>query len=116
LCSIDRSLGNFTRFYILSATLDSELPTRTPNYTRGLVRLAANDGTPSVMQLLAALEMNVVRLDRRPQLDSTRLLHDVYFAEIERGDNDHASWIPYIERAIDRVRASGGEAELLGIW
>ncbi|KAJ7109156.1 Prephenate dehydratase-domain-containing protein [Mycena epipterygia] len=108
--------SNFTRFYVLAATLDSELPPPTPNHTRCLVRLAANDATPSITQLLAALEMNVSRLDRRPQLDSTRLLHDVYFAEIERGDNDHTSWTPDIERAIDRVRASGGEAEHLGIW
>jgi hypothetical protein len=33
---------------------------------------------------------------------------------LERGDS--ASWTLDIEHAIERVKASGGQVELLGIW
>ncbi|KAJ7470539.1 Prephenate dehydratase-domain-containing protein [Mycena latifolia] len=116
--------SNFTRFYVLSATLDSELPQPAPGQSRCLVRLSSrpkNRSTspaPSIAQLLTALGMAVSRLDRRPQLDSTLPFHDVYFAEIESGETDGTSepWMPEITRAIERVQESGGEAELLGLW
>ncbi|KAJ7694141.1 Prephenate dehydratase-domain-containing protein [Mycena rosella] len=112
--------SNFTRFYVLSTTLDSELPPSTLGQTRCLVRLswgAENKPSPSIAQLLTALGLSVSRLDRRPQLDGTLPFRDVYFAELAREDGGaNGPWMPHIERAIERVRESGGKAELLGIW
>jgi prephenate dehydratase len=111
--------GNFTRFYVLTATRDNELPPSpcpVPSQTRCLVRLSPRgDLGPAITQLLTALAMNVSRFDRRPQLESSGPFHDVYFAELERGDSG-SPWASDIEDGIERVRASGGEAELLGIW
>ncbi|KAJ7940864.1 Prephenate dehydratase-domain-containing protein [Mycena leptocephala] len=103
----DRS-SNFTRFYVLTATRDNELPPSpcpVPSQTRCLVRLSPrSDLGPAITQLLTALAMNVSRFDRRPQLE-----------KLERGDSG-SPWASDIENGIERVRASGGEAELLGIW
>ncbi|KAJ7684965.1 Prephenate dehydratase-domain-containing protein [Mycena polygramma] len=111
--------SNFTRFYVLSAAQNTELPLPppTPNRpTRGLVRLSSQSSPAcGITQLLAALALKVSRLDRRPKLDSPKPFDDIYFAEIERGDSS-APWLPEVEEGIGRVRASGGEAELIGIW
>ncbi|KAJ7349483.1 Prephenate dehydratase-domain-containing protein [Mycena albidolilacea] len=110
--------SNFTRFYVLTATQDSELPCPATTHTRCLIRLSSRrenvSDRPAISQLLAALNMHVSRLDRRPQLESPVPFHDVYFAELERGDS--TSWTLDIEHAIERVQASGGQVELLGIW
>ncbi|KAJ7721074.1 Prephenate dehydratase-domain-containing protein [Mycena maculata] len=110
--------SNFTRFFVLSAAEDGELPPQpipVPSPTRCLLRLSSGKGNvgPAITQLLVALAMTVSRLDRRPQLDSEVVFHDIYFAELERRD---ATWPSEIENAIERVRASGGDAHLLGIW
>jgi len=111
--------SNFTRFFVLTATQDSELPCPATSQTRCLVRLFSRrdiaSPTPAIMQLLTALDMTVFRLDRRPQFGSPEPFHDVYFAELQKGDSSE-SWNSDVEQAIERVRASGGEAELLGIW
>ncbi|KAJ6547340.1 Prephenate dehydratase-domain-containing protein [Mycena capillaripes] len=94
-------------------------PCAVPDPTRCLVRLSSRSDlespAPAITQLLAALAMPVSRLDRRPRLESPVPFHDVYFAELERGDSG-GPWPSDIEQSIDRVRAAGGEAELLGIW
>ena len=116
--------GNYTRFYILSATRNTTLPPPTcpiPGQTRCLIRLSSvsNDASrpPLILQLLAALALPVSRLDRRPQFESTQLFQDVYFVEVAREDTDHSErWILDIKRAIENVSTVGSEAELLGIW
>ncbi|KAF7359540.1 Prephenate dehydratase domain-containing protein [Mycena sanguinolenta] len=114
--------SNFTRFHVLTATQDVELPPPAypaPSQTHGLVRLTARrDVTPRappINQILAALDLTVSRLDRRPQLDSPFPFCDVYFAELEKGDSS-ASWHSAVEDAMKRVKALGVEAELLGLW
>ncbi|KAJ6513895.1 PDT-domain-containing protein [Mycena vitilis] len=107
---------NFTRFYVLSSAQNAELPLPPTRPTRGLVRLSSQSSPASgIPQLLAALALKVSRLDRRPKLDSPEPFDDIYFAEIERGDSS-APWLPEVEEGIGRVRASGGDAELIGIW
>ncbi|KAJ7046555.1 Prephenate dehydratase-domain-containing protein [Mycena alexandri] len=114
--------GNFTRFYVISGTRDTELPPPpdpVPGKTRCLIRLSSRTDAfpaPAITQLLTALAIPVSRLDRRPQLENKRLFHDVYFAELGCGESDSDAWPADIERGIERVRASGGEADLLGIW
>ncbi|KAK7023721.1 Prephenate dehydratase domain-containing protein [Favolaschia claudopus] len=111
----DRSC-NFTRFFILSPTQQSELPPSSSpigSETRSLVRLSSKE--MCISQVLAALNMLVSRLDRRPQLESSGLSQDVYFAELTKGDSD-SPWILEVSQALQRVRASGGKAEMLGIW
>ncbi|KAJ7134971.1 Prephenate dehydratase-domain-containing protein [Mycena crocata] len=110
--------SNFTRFYVLTATQDSRLPSSADSQTRILLRLASRrEGNPvSITQLLTALAMSVSRLDRRPQLDSPRYFQDVYFVELERGETDGPSWSSDIDHAIKRIRDAGGEAELIGLW
>jgi hypothetical protein len=62
--------------------------------------------------------MAVSRIDRRPQLEGEIPFRDVYFAEVERAPSvgDPATWRREIEQAMKRVRASGGQVELLGVW
>ncbi|KAJ7752077.1 Prephenate dehydratase-domain-containing protein [Mycena metata] len=120
--SIQDQTSNFTRFYVISTTRDTELPPPPdpiPGKTRCLIRLSSRTDAfpaPAITQLLTALAIPVSRLDRRPQLENTRLFHDVYFAELGCGESDSDAWPADIERGIERVRASGGEADLLGLW
>ncbi|KAJ7098133.1 Prephenate dehydratase-domain-containing protein [Mycena belliarum] len=111
--------NNYTRFYVVSAALD-ELPSPVPipRQTRCLVRLSSAKGNrPSpIMQLLSALGMNIARLDRRPQLDTTLLFSNIYFAELERGELGDEPWMLEIQCALQRVQDSGGDAQLMGIW
>ncbi|KAJ7273492.1 Prephenate dehydratase-domain-containing protein [Mycena haematopus] len=111
--------SNFTRFYILTQDIELPLPCPAPRQTRCLVRLIPRRNVasraPSITQILAALNLAVSRLDRRPQLESLVPFCDVYFAELEKGDSN-APWHSDVERAIERVQVLGGEAELLGIW
>jgi len=111
--------SNFTRFYILTATRETELPPPpcpAPTQMRCLVRLLSQRApAPSITQILTALNLTVSRLDRRPQLESLLPFDAVYFVELEKGDSS-TPWHSDIEQAIARVQALGEEAELLGIW
>ncbi|KAJ6455806.1 Prephenate dehydratase-domain-containing protein [Mycena sanguinolenta] len=114
--------NNFTRFHVLTLTQDIELPPPAypaPSQTHCLMRLSARrdvtSRAPPINQILAALDLTVSRLDRRPQLNSSFPFCDVYFAELEKGEA-HSPWNSDVEKAIGRVKALGVEAELLGIW
>ncbi|KAJ7285622.1 Prephenate dehydratase-domain-containing protein [Mycena rebaudengoi] len=98
---------NFTRFYVLAASEDVKLPFASTSQTRCLLRLYSPNPPASITQLLATLAMAVSRIDRRPQLE-----------EVERAPSvgDPATWRREIEQAMERVRASGGQVELLGVW
>lgn len=75
----------------------------------------------NIMQLLTVLSKDIVRIDRRPALDSVPF-HDIYFVEIERGvypsgtELSHTSWSSDLADSIDGVRTVGGDAIVLGIW
>jgi len=129
--------NNATRFYILANHPSSSLPNTRydgPGERNALIRLEVvqKPGAPgalvAISDLLGALWLPVVRLDRRP---STRIPREqfgsVYFAEViadERSDgvppsSQHAglsSWRERVLGAVARVVKSGGSADLLGTW
>ena len=139
---------NTTRFYILSNHPTSPLP-NTRYEERGecnaLIRLelqrpessvALQTSAVTVTDLLAALCLPGVRIDRRPSSSSAqhKQFDSVYFVEVV-DDNEHAdpsqpssqpsgrdgitgrsSWMDRVLGAIARVAESGGRADLVGTW
>ncbi|KAH9082184.1 PDT-domain-containing protein [Lactarius deliciosus] len=138
---------NFTRFYILANHATTPLP-NTRYDGRGefnaLIRLelqqkveglnASQDSShPTVTDLLAALRLPAIRIDRRPSAQH-ELFGNVYLVEVFDNEASNASWPsqrvgeedivtgplpPWKERILDgiaRVVARGGRADLLGTW
>ncbi|KAI0307713.1 Prephenate dehydratase-domain-containing protein [Multifurca ochricompacta] len=141
---IQNEQQNSTRFYILSNHPSLPLP-NTPYDGHGkgnaLIRLGVHKSetrTPqsspvAVTDLLAALGLPAVRIDRRPSAQH-ELFSSVYFVEVaddERSDDFQSSsshysskdgvikpssWKERIVDSIARVAERGGRADLLGIW
>lgn len=137
---------NFTRFYILANHPSSPLPNTRPNGYRecnALIRLEVPQKAESspqdtrivtVSDLLAALRLPALRVDRRPSTSVTReQFGSVYLLELmddERvgfrpsspqcadkpGITDTPSWKERVLDAITRAVESGGRVGLLGIW
>ena len=130
---------NFTRFYILANRPSSPLPnTRSNEYgeCNALIRLEVlqkADSEPqardtrivSVSDLLTALRLPALRIDRRPSISVPReQFGDVYLVEVmddeRRFDgfqpSSPPSWKEKVLGAITRVVESGGRATLLGTW
>jgi len=138
---------NFTRFYILANRPSSPLP-NTRYDGRGefnaLIRLelqqkvelnttSQDSPHPTVTDLLAALRLPAVRIDRRPSAQR-ELFGSVYLVEVidseasndsqpsqRVGEEDIVTGLllPWKERVLDaiaRVVARGGRADLLGTW
>jgi prephenate dehydratase len=141
---IQDSHHNFTRFYILANHPSSPLP-NTPSNGLGecsnavirlevLLQKAESQGARvTVSDLLAALRLPVVRMDRRPSITVPReQFGSVYLVEVmdnELSDgfrpSEYAgkvaitslpSWKDRVLGAIARVVESGGRATLLGTW
>ena len=129
-------IANFTRFYILSTTLTSEHipPPKNVVPMRALVRLSSSGMMPSgdvvhpaptITQLLIALKLSAIRIDRRPSSYPVPF-HDVYLVELQHDVREEDStrgthpatepWILEVKAALDRVKDIGGEAGLLGVW
>jgi hypothetical protein len=133
---------NFTRFYILANHPSSPLPyTRSNGHgeRNALIRLevlqtaeSESQDTPivTVSDLLAALRLPVLRVDRRPSTSAPReQFGSVYLLEVmddgrwldgrcadKVGIKDLPSWKERVLGAITRVAESGGRATLLGTW
>jgi len=144
---IQNERHNCTRFYIVANHPSSPLP-NTPHEGRGecnaLIRLepqrpassaAPQNSAETVTDLLAALRLPAVRIDRRPSSSSAQgePFGSVYFVEViddnERADasqpsSQHpsgdpgqlSSWTDKVRGAIARVADCGGRADLLGTW
>lgn len=137
---------NCTRFYIVANHPSSPLP-NTPYEGReecnALIRLepqrpasstAPQNSAATVTDLLAALRLPAVRIDRRPSRSSQgEPFGSVYFVEViddnERADTSQpssqhpggdagrsSSWMDRVRGAIARVTDCGGRADLLGTW
>jgi hypothetical protein len=124
---------NFTRFYILSTCLSPKnVPSpKEASPMRALVRLSsppvmsipATPPSPPITRLLLAINLLIIRLDRRPSVDPLPF-HDVYLVELQQEvvsrDSIHQdagqSWIEEVQAGLQRVKTIGGEATLLGIW
>ncbi|KAH9984167.1 Prephenate dehydratase-domain-containing protein [Russula vinacea] len=131
---IQDSHHNFTRFYILANHPSSPLPNTRSNgrgECNALVRLEGARVT--VSDLLAALRLPVVRMDRRPSITVPHeRFGSVYLVEVmddersdgfrpsecggEVGTTSLPSWKDRVLGAIARVVESGGRATLLGTW
>jgi hypothetical protein len=140
---------NFTRFYILANHPSSPLPNTRPNAygeCNALVRLEVLQKAESepqdrtrivtVSDLLAALRLPALRIDRRPSTSVPRdQFGSVYLLEVmddgrrldglqpssprcadEMGVADLPSWKERVLSAITRAVESGGRATLLGTW
>ena len=129
---------NFTRFYILANRPSSPLPNTRhdgPGEFNALIRLelqqkvATSQDSPhlTVTDLLSALCLPAVRIDRRPSLQH-ELFGSVYLVEVvddeasrpsQRVGEEDGLLSPWKERVLDaiaRVVAQGGRADLLGTW
>lgn len=145
---IQDSQDNFTRFYILANHPSLLLPYTQSNGYRecnALIRLEVLQKAESELQdapivtisdLLAALRLPVLRIDRRPSTFVQReQFGSVYLVEVmdheRRSDGFQpssprcadkmrftylTSWKETVESAITRTVQSGGCATLLGIW
>ena len=144
---------NYTRFYVLSNTLEATPPALSvkPKLQRALVRVGLGSHSPTrseesagqdiepdgpvsysrgrplhliLSTLLTTFGVPVIRIDRRPSLDSVPF-EDVYFVELEelgspretpvQPETDHA-WLKRVRAGVARVVAAGGHATVLGIW
>jgi prephenate dehydratase len=130
------SVANFTRFYILSTTLAFEHipPPKDGPPKHALVRLSSSGmatsvdmhSAPTITQLLIALKLSAIRIDRRPSSYPVPF-HDVYLVELQQNLKDgntekglhkviEPHWISEVKAGLDRVKDIGGEAILLGVW
>lgn len=134
---------NFTRFYILANHPSSPLPNTQHDGREGLnalTRLEVQqiDSTlhepphPTITDLLAALRLPSIRIDRRPSVQvQHELFGSVYIVEVIDdeasqspqlvGEEDvviglSSPWKDKVLDAIARVVARGGRADLLGVW
>ncbi|KAH7104457.1 PDT-domain-containing protein [Auriculariales sp. MPI-PUGE-AT-0066] len=106
--SIQDQGDNFTRFLHLS-TADSKLTGSNASENRAILRIELPSTTADVFSVLCALQLPVIKLDRRPSLASEPF-HDSYLVEVTTtGDTD-------FEAATKRVAQAGGRAALLGQW
>lgn len=123
-----RFLANFTRFYVVSNSLNAELPSPPTEVraSRGLLRIhpkSATPGSPSptITSLLNALQLRVNSVDRRPSLGA-KPFDNVYFVEVEDDrDQNQAQkvYVPWSEKLKDAeagVIKAGGEVTTLGSW
>lgn len=121
---------NFTRFYVVVRAEQVERPQwlAESQPCRALIRITtrprlAITTSPKVeaagiSNLLSALQMNVIRIDRRPSLEPTPF-HDVYFVEIIREDGTSdggCTWRRETKMALKRIEEAGGNARLIGFW
>jgi len=121
---IQDDTANFTRFFVIARNKDSAIPD-CPTPTRALIQISAKvpsvstvtgTCTANISKLLTALQTTITRIDRRPAV-GTIPFHDVYLVELEREvQDDSKSWDQEAELAVDRVRQSGGNATLVGMW
>ena len=137
---------NFTRFYILANHPSSPLPNTRYDGRGALIRMElqqkAEPNTtshdpphPTITDLLAALCLPAIRIDRRPSIQHEPF-GSVYLVEVvdnETSDDDSrplarpsqcvreetrliSPWKDRVLDAIARVVARGGRADLLGTW
>lgn len=82
--------------------------------------VAASSG-PTINVILDALNMRMIRIERRPSTYSIPF-HDVYLIELQQEGNfqesgeDGRPWLLDVNSGLQRVREIGGEASLLGVW
>ncbi|ESK92214.1 prephenate dehydratase [Moniliophthora roreri MCA 2997] len=124
--------SNYTRFYIIARSPKIHLPVLEAHHPKkALIRIesgsqkANGHSKPShvnIATLISVLRLRIERIDRRPALDGVPF-NNVYIVEVEKeseagpnGGLDSPTWKEQVEDAQRRIRDSGGEARLLGLW
>jgi prephenate dehydratase len=139
---------NFTRFYILANHPSLPLPNTRGEQSEGrnavirlevLPRMEPQDAPVTISDLLAALHLSIVRVDRRPSTSVPReRFGNVYFVEVmddQRSDGSRSLpqqqpqqyrvaatgielslWKERVLEAVACVIEKGGRADLLGTW
>ncbi|GLB36243.1 putative prephenate dehydratase [Lyophyllum shimeji] len=122
---IQDETANFTRFYLITSDNKVALPTWLPTIepSRALIRILAeihpSSTGPGISKFLAALQLDFIRIDRRPSPKSS-LSQYVYFVELQGDPNTEAqrvdTWSSRVGRAVQRVEEAGGVVEIIGLW
>ena len=118
-CNYTLPTVNYTRFLVLSRmqTLDLELkiPADLSGRASALVRIGLSEFGQSLSSLLRALDLPIAKIDRRPS-DGLVPFLDFYFLEVrdEHDSRGAAWWHDKVASGIERVRALGGHAQILG--
>ncbi|KAI0932001.1 hypothetical protein AcW1_000746 [Taiwanofungus camphoratus] len=135
---IQDSITNFTRFYIITNSLHTGLPSgsQQPTPRRALARIGvklSNSNSPSrnriihliISTLLTTFGLPATRIDRRPSLNNVPF-EDVYLVELEDAkgpigpndvrDNMDTTWLSRVRAGVEQVGAAGGDGAVLGIW
>ncbi|KAI0830701.1 PDT-domain-containing protein [Trametes gibbosa] len=138
---IQNEASNTTRFFILANSPDTPLPggQREHRRQRALVRISNSplqrhaDEAPLSNRLLHTVTSTLMttfgcaalRIDRRPSLTDVPF-DDVYFVEVgdvnlpvmsaEANKSCEAEWLSRVQAGVERIRAVGGEATILGMW
>jgi len=90
---------------------------------KALFRISAppQETLTEIVKYLKCLDLRAARIDRRPSLDS-KPFNSVYFVEVhghsgEQGTDEMLkAWPLEVEKAVQRVKCEGGEADVIGIW
>jgi len=94
---------------------------------KALFRISAppQETLTEIVKYLKSLDFRAARIDRRPSLDS-KPFNSVYFVEVhgrsdgrsggQDADEMLKSWPVEVEKAVQRVKSEGGEADVIGIW
>ncbi|KAF9265870.1 PDT-domain-containing protein [Marasmius fiardii PR-910] len=116
--------SNYTRFYVMAKDVRTVLLVVSLR-ARALLRTYCTVGTTAernavdIANIIKALEIPIARIDRRPAHDG-KPFNDVYFIELRDSsyhpENKATGWDEQVDRAMDRVRATGAEVTLLGLW
>lgn len=112
---------NFTRFYVLSYGPDVPLPADVVLSTQNmaLLRIQAplesSAGRLDIAKAVNTLDLDLLRIDRRPSLHA-RPFDDVYFLEIGATSDNSMEWSDQLQRAVEKVKRSGAEVAVLGVW
>ncbi|KAF8898639.1 Prephenate dehydratase-domain-containing protein [Infundibulicybe gibba] len=111
---IQNESANFTRFYIVSNRSAATIP----QDETGMALLRVYSAPKSISNItfqLHILDLNVVRVDRRPAIDSIPF-HDVYFLEVQEVTPSDLKWVDCLQEAVGRLHKRGLKAEIAGIW
>ncbi|KAF8844011.1 PDT-domain-containing protein [Paxillus ammoniavirescens] len=72
-------------------------------------------GRLDIAKAVNTLDLDLLRIDRRPSLHA-RPFDDVYFLEIGATSDNSVEWSDQLQRAVEKVKRSGAEVAVLGVW
>ncbi|EPQ60725.1 PDT-domain-containing protein [Gloeophyllum trabeum ATCC 11539] len=115
--------SNITRFFVMSTSREREIPLQPATCPQHALLRIGSTVSPqkqlSVTDILVAIGLNVVRVDRRPLL-GRQPFESYYFVELLDTRTDPAgadrAWKDGVEQGLIRLKDKGIDSVLLGIW